>query len=473
VLWTCLRLPDLGLQALTRADKVPRAIALATRSTRPDVFAASPAARRLGVEPGLSVATALAIAPTLEVRPRDEALETRALEGIAAWAGQFSASVALAPPHAVLLETGASAGYFRGFDNLVARIAEDVLALGWEAVIASAPTPSGALLLARAGFAAHETGPHAFAQRLARVPLALLRTAQDALATLRGLGLRDIGDLLRLPAGGVARRFGQPLLDEIRRALGELPDPVVPYAPPGNYVNRIELPAPVAGSEALVFAVNRLVLELAGHLRARGQGVMRLRLELVHEDVPPSGIVFGLAATRDAGHILDVLRERIARERLPGCVEAIVLESIETVSLDDAEGELFPGAQAPGETPVRLIERLRARLGDAAVGALRPHADRRPERAWREAAIDEPCAAAAEAPFPPDARPLWLLSEPRALPGHPHNLTLTAGPERIEGGWWDGGDVARDYFVGRNDRGERWWVFRDRAGRWFLHGVFA
>jgi len=55
------------------------------------------------------------------------------------------------------------------------------------------------------------------------------------------------------------------------------------------------------------------------------------------------------------------------------------------------------------------------------------------------------------------------------------SLELLTRAERIEGGWWDGADIARDYFVARNPRGESYWIFRELRGEraWFVHGVFA
>ena len=78
-------------------------------------------------------------------------------------------------------------------------------------------------------------------------------------------------------------------------------------------------------------------------------------------------------------------------------------------------------------------------------------------------------------------RPLWLLHRPRPLaeigerPHHEGPLELLAGPERIESGWWDGDDAARDYFVARACNESLVWIFRDRRGEggWYLHGVFA
>ena len=56
-----------------------------------------------------------------------------------------------------------------------------------------------------------------------------------------------------------------------------------------------------------------------------------------------------------------------------------------------------------------------------------------------------------------------------------YRLKLLTIAERIETGWWDGADVARDYYRARDDKGRELWVFQDRkaARQWFLHGIFA
>ena len=85
--------------------------------------------------------------------------------------------------------------------------------------------------------------------------------------------------------------------------------------------------------------------------------------------------------------------------------------------------------------------------------------------------------------------PTWLLASPLKLevhhnrPQYPGPLTLLAGPQRLEAGWWDGGDCAlRDYFLARSERMGLLWIYRQRLsgpGRdgagsdWYLHGLFA
>jgi protein ImuB len=78
-------------------------------------------------------------------------------------------------------------------------------------------------------------------------------------------------------------------------------------------------------------------------------------------------------------------------------------------------------------------------------------------------------------PADPPRRPLWLL--PRARPLGVDlasaQLSLLSGPERIESGWWDGGEIGRDYFVGSDAQGGELWLYRDRGGQWFVHGIFS
>ncbi|HOV58461.1 MAG TPA: DNA polymerase Y family protein, partial [Rhodanobacteraceae bacterium] len=77
------------------------------------------------------------------------------------------------------------------------------------------------------------------------------------------------------------------------------------------------------------------------------------------------------------------------------------------------------------------------------------------------------------APLQVPLRPTWLL--PRPVPLRDAHVRLLAGPERIEAGWWDGGDVRRDYWVVETGQGQRAWVYcaAGERGPWMLHGWFA
>jgi protein ImuB len=229
---------------------------------------------------------------------------------------------------------------------------------------------------------------------------------------------------------------------------------------------QIELPAPVMEAERVLFAARRLLLQLEGFLAARQAGVRGFALHLSHRAGRATRIGIGSATPhRDIEHWQRLLRERLETTALKNPVEAIRLEAAGLMPLSGAAPGLFGDARGEAEAWERLTERLQARLGGAGVHGLAMHAEHRPERAWRAIAAGR--AAAAEAP--PGPRPLWLLAPPRRLGDG--EFVLLAGPERIESGWWDGDDVARDYFIAARGASLAW-IYRAREG-WFLHGLFA
>jgi protein ImuB len=198
------------------------------------------------------------------------------------------------------------------------------------------------------------------------------------------------------------------------------------------------------------------------------------------------------APLADPVQLAALLGERLSALVLPEPVRACELRSGALVSRVLASGRLWQpgehGGGAAAQAP-ELIERLRARLGPEAVYGLRTFEDHRPEAAWR---VREPVMVATSAirsglqnetgrNAARPSRPSWLLPTPRklnerdGLPRRRGPLRLLGEAERIETGWWDGGEIARDYYTALDMRGTRLWVFREREPphRWFLHGVFG
>ena len=380
-----------------------------------------------------------------------------ALAAIGAWLGQFTPKVTLEPPHGVAAEIQGSLRLYRGVARLKAQLRAGIAELGFDAAIAFAPTVRAALWRAAGG-----GGP------LEELPVEVTGVEPQALQLLRGLGVRSVGELIRLPRDGVTLRFGAALLVELDRALGKIPEPRRFFVPPARFVARLELPAPVEHADGVLFAAKRVLVQLEGFLAARHAGVRGLTLVLLHDRAQPTLVAIGLAAAaRDAAHFLALARERLHAIALAAPVEAIRIEAGELEPLPGASAALFRDAHAAGEDWTRLVERLAARLGGGAVHGLAVHSEHRPELAWRATAPGAKATASIE---PPGPRPLWLLETPRRL--GEGEFTLLAGPERIESGWWDGNEVRRDYYIARRGDGSLAWVFRTVDG-WYQHGIFS
>jgi protein ImuB len=403
------------------------------------------------------------------------------IETLAGWAGRFTPNVSLQRDCGLLLEIAASLKLFGDLHALISALRTDLAAMKYTAYLAGAPTARAAWWLAQSRTEQFIENTADLETTLAELPIAVLDGEADTLAALDAIGARMLGDVLRLPRDGLARRFGQSLLDELDQALGRKFEPRCFFAPPARFRARLELAAEVEEAEALAFAARRLLVQLEGFLAARAGGVSRFTFALRHRGRRMTEVSIGLAApARDAGHFTLLLRERLARLPLVAPVRALVLTANEIVPLADDNLMLFrDGVSAASHWP-KFIERLRARLGAEQAHGLVVGAEHRPECASLVGAFGVLSSAADFG-----LRPLWLLPEPQPLaeiggvPQHGGPLKLLAGPERIESGWWDNGSVARDYFVAQTTERQLLWVFRrrelvavDEAG-WYLHGLFA
>jgi len=479
MLWLALRLPSLPLDIFRRAAQADTAFAVSGgEGARAEIIACNKKARDKGMQPGMPVSAALALDAGLQVVPRDAAAEQAALERVAAWALQFTPVVSLAPPGELLLEVEGSLQLFDGLGSLRRQVAEGVQALGYRAIVAAAPTPLAAQLFARAGLPVLIRHDDALRVSLARLPADVLGLPAEAARLLDDIGAQTLGDCLALPRAGLARRVGERVLEMLDRAAGRLPDPRLRYAPPTLFSASQPLPAPAQEAEMLLFAARRLLAELCGFLSATAQGVQRLQFTLSHHGCKPTVLTLSLTnASRDADHLLNVLRERLDATVLPCPAIAIALRSELLLPVACRSASLLPDAARHAEAAAQLVERLRARLGDAAVVGLKTMDDYRPEQGWRAC---EPGTQSHEAAAN-TSRPLWLLDTPRKLeenneaPCYEGRLALLAGPERIETGWWDDRQVERDYFVARTPTHALLWIYRDQhAGRnWYLHGFFS
>ncbi len=536
MLWLALHLPALSLEswAATRGpDQAGRPLALLHEH---QVLHVDALARARGVRTGLKRATALALAPDLQLGLADARRDAQALRAVVDVALGFSPSVTWLPPGAlaassalvgVRLEVQSCLRYFGGLPALLARLRDALAPLGHRVQIASAPTALGAALLAGwrddLALGPHSSGPDARAALqtlLDGVPLPLLAAGGAHAAALQGMGLHTLADLRRLPRDGLARRFGPALLADIDQARGHAPEAHAWLTLPPSFASRLELMCRADTSAQLLVGARVLLARLVAWAGARQARIARFTLVMHHEprrhpgrleEPPPDRTPLLIAPAEpaaDAEHLYGLLVERLGRLPLAAPALELSLQCDHLVAGTPPNGELFASPASQREGLVRLVERLQARLGADRVQRLVPVADHRPECGTRWQTVDparlgrlvtgatagsaagatasEP-AAAAEQARALATQPLWLLAQPRPLAEQglqplldDQPLQLLAGPDRLETGWWDAsGPAVRDYFIAQAASGALVWVYRHRlpvaaAGSgWFLQGLFA
>jgi protein ImuB len=536
MLWMALLLPELSLDVFTRnvADddnaSVQRSLlAVTTGGPRPRIVAANASARAAGVRREQLVSATLALAPTITLVERDEARECAALAELATFVLGFTPHTSLVAPQAIVADIETSLRLFSGFQRLTQRIEDGITARGYRVRKAFAPTPLAALAFARAGHTAIVQNRQELPALLAPLPLACFAVDPAVRATLKAAGITTFGAACALPRTALARRCGPAFVDLIDRAQGHVPDTRAAYEPPPVFSARLPLPVPVHDATAMSFIVRRAARDLTDWLLARGLGVVRFELLLAHErythrrtGTPATVVSMALGgATRSLSHLDGVLRERLNRVVLPAAVETITLTTLETASLAGHNFGLLPGDEVV-QAGAPLLDRLRARLGDASVAVIAAHPEHRPEQAMRILGPGEhmpasglpasrparrgatpsllspspsandgyltpqtrikpsPGVEAAErhACHPAMPRPLWLLPAPEPMLTQPVEWSQLPPAERIESGWWDGDEIRCDYYRMSGAAGEQQWVYRDHSrglddGDWFVHGLFA
>jgi protein ImuB len=467
MLWACMLLPQLALDGVLRRREHDDPLVLVDGAANArTIVAANASARAAGLRIGQRLIAAHALLARFDALPYDGRAVDRWQRFLAAVAYRYSSEVGLLP-HAIVLEISRSLSLFGPWPQFERMLRDDFGALGFRHRIALAPTPHAAYVLAgmQDGLAVLEPGH--LRQALLPVPMRKSRLPAVAVDALSGMGVRTLGQLLRLPRDGLRRRFGSELLAMIDRLLGELPSGLDSYRPPDTFDLQIELTHEVENIASLVFPLRRMTGDLAGYLAGRDGGVQRFRLKLEHREGRATDVPVGLLSPeRDAGMLFETARGRLEQVTLPEPVLALRLIANELPDFVPAGRDLFDERPANALPITQLRERLRARLGDRAVYRLVGTTDPRPERA-------QTVADAGVRYDEPHPRPTWLLERPIPLRGP--SPRILAGPERLETGWWDGAEACRDYYVIETSIGQHAWAFcqpGEQSG-WMLQGWFA
>ncbi|HLQ85203.1 MAG TPA: DNA polymerase Y family protein, partial [Salinisphaeraceae bacterium] len=470
MLWAALLLPTLALDAALRErPAVAGAFALVHGPAQQRrLVAVNAAAHAAGLRRGQRLAQAEVICHDLLTAEYDAQQTRAALARVAAHAYGYSSSVLLDPPNTVALEVGKSLNLFGPWPQLAARLRRELVDLGFHHRIALAPNPHAARVLANMRDGAGVTTAADLPQALASIPVSHAGIPGKAAKLLSDMGMTTLGKVMALPRAALRRRCGPEPVEVIAILLGERPGQLTPYQPPDRFTARIDLGCEVQHVHGLLFALKRMLTDLAAFLSARDSGVQRFIIHCLHADAPATVLVVGLLAPeRQAAALFEVTKLRLEQLVLPAPVLELVLQADELTAFMPAATDLFDRRTSNTLPWPQLQERLRARLGEDAVHELHVTADPRPEHAWSDTDNTHP------APQQWPRRPAWLLPEP--VPLHDTITRILAGPERIESGWWDGNDVRRDYYVLELAAGQRAWAFcpPGRRGPYMLHGWFA
>jgi len=299
-MFACIYIPDFSVQA-SLLPEPPETRATLTRSpiaildgpaNLPRVFAANPAARRTGIQIGMTKLQA-EICAGIELRKRSLAEEESAQTALLDCASTFSPRVESTALGTAILDL---AGTERLFGPLLPQNAQTRRVLGtppprvirvmtakaaeagFNVRIAIAANPDTAFLAAR-GFSENTIIPAGEeAVRLAPLAVETLPVSPEMRETLGSWGIRTFQSLAALPAVAIVERLGQEGLYIQKLARGAITRPLLTVEPNAEFAASFEFDDPVETLESIFFILNRLLQELCSHLLSTAQAATELRL---------------------------------------------------------------------------------------------------------------------------------------------------------------------------------------------------
>jgi len=486
-LWLCIHFPNLSLDILNTLENTPQCV-VNEFSGRWLVHRPCELAAELGIEQGMPLNAAYALCSELTVYHRELKHEQEQLKILAKWAYQFSSMVSVIESQSLLLEIRGSLQLFGGLSILLEKIEKSLQEkCQYDLQMSVAPTPLAAQLFSQVEGNVIVEHVSDLRSALASFPISTLSMNDTKLLKkLSNIGVNCLQDLWRLPRDGLARRFGQALVNHLDQLLGERPDPQDLYELPLEFDASVELPMEAANHKSMLIAAEQMLVVLEKFLRGHDAGITQLFIRFYHYDHPPENLSLGFRQnTRCADHILELLQERLGCLKLLAAVTEVRLMVKEIIPFVTQTNNLFSSQVLPSAGLLEgavdpeweaTLEQLQNRLGEDAVLQLQVLNDHRPEFSWAYGIpLNKPVSG-----NDIELRPSWILPKAKHLivrngvPWLRGPLSFLIGPERIEAGWWEGKDISRDYYMVRDIDNSRLWIFRDLRQKdwWFLQGYF-
>lgn len=466
------------------------------------------AARAAGMAPGMMLADARALLPSLATVAANPRADAALLDRIARWCERYTPWVGLHEQDGVWLNVTGCAHLFGGEHAMLDDLLKRLTKAGFCVRGAMADTPGAAWAVTRCGKSATVVPSNSTGETLAPLPVLALRLEPKTVATLNRLGLKRIGDLYPIPRVSLAARFREHVVRRLDQALGHISEPISPRPPLSAYNARIAFAEPIGRTEDIARALDHLLLKLCARLKQADRGCRRLELVLCRVDNTTQSTAIGTARpVREPRSLARLFEERLGTLDPGFGVEAMALSApVTEIYTPSQHTTVSESVTTAGDDNLStLVDQLGNRLGFETVLCFRVRESYVPERAFYTVSANDPAPgdwpqkSNAMAP----ARPLRLLNRPEAIrtitllpPGDPadppalfqwrrktHRTRTALGPERIAPEWWRDNPAwqsgPRDYWQVEDENGTGFWIYLEAhaspetASRWFLHGLFS
>jgi protein ImuB len=459
------------------------------------ITAANTLVEAQGIFPGMVVADARALLPSIEILDDDPTLSNKLLKRLAEWFIRYTPVVAIDTPDGLILDASGCPHIWGGEKQYLQDIITRLNKHGYHTRAAMADTIGAAWAITHFGNQASIIDRNAHTTALLSLPPAALRLDIETIDRLQKLGLRHIRDFITIPRTSLRRRFGPSLLQRLDQALGREEEIIQPVQPIVVYQERLPCLEPIVTATGIEIALQRLLETLCHRLAQEERGLRAAIFKGYRVDGKIENIEIGThRASHNPLHLFKLFEFKIATIEPAAGIELFTLDALRVEDVTPMQEQLWSstgGLDDPGLS--ELMDRINGRFGANHIHRYLPDEHYWPERSVKQtSSLQEELTTDWRNDRP---RPLQLLAQPEPIdvtapiPDYPpmlfrhkgalHKIVKAEGPERIEQEWWLQQGEHRDYYYVEDETGCRYWLFRlghytgDKSYQWFLHGYFA
>jgi len=509
-------------QAAAEPDERPVAV-----SEDQHIFLCNQGASAFGIEPGLTINTALSLYSHLEVKERDKEKEVAILNNLAELAYQFSSHVVpytnQHQQHSLLMEIAGSVRLFNGVDSLLSQISKTVVLKELKfphqeqeqeqehrhfktasplKKFAIAKNLKAAELLARcslkkdAGKQDNKKNLQLIDADIDNAAISLLDCPPKTVSQCQDMGLERLGDLLDLPTAALGKRFDKNFILYLKELRGSKISPFNHFIPADSFKHELFYIDGLRSHDDLLHPIQKLLQDLCAHLQKRQIKCLAMDWHFTRFSKQKNQLQLQFSqAQSDYKNLLLLTRLQLDQIPLDSPVESVELHARQFCPVDIQARDLFNTYNQRGN-PFLLADKITGKLGQQALQEVQLFSHHLPEQKnkalfsnlrGQNPLIKQRALKGSDPLFKTLPKPAWLLETPEqlfkkdeAIYQGRQALQIINGPERIEGNWWQK-KTSRDYFIATPKNSNEnighsafYWIYHDRLDKkWYLHGVFA
>jgi len=458
------------------------------------IRAANTAAQAKGIDVSMVVADCRAILPGLQVFDDKPELTEKALSALAGWCLRYTPVVAVDNLDGLILDVSGCPHLWGGEKPYLKEIITKLRGFGYDVRTAIADTIGTAWAVSRYGKITPMVEHSYQLEAMLPLPPAALRLEAPILERLEKLGLYQIQSFINMPRKALRRRFGQTILTRLDQALGQEYEVINPIQPVEPYQERLPSLEPIRTATGIEIALKQLLEKLTARLNKEEKGLRKCMFKCYRIDGIVQQIEIGTSRpSRNVAHLFKLFELKIVSIAPALGIEVFTLEATIVEDISAQQDALWDFTEGGNGTAIgELLDRIAGKLGADTIHRYLPDEHYWPERSVKAAStLAEKPQTRWRTDLP---RPIHLLRNPETIevtvpmPDYPpmlfrykgelHNVSKADGPERIEQEWWLNQGLYRDYYCIEDEKGARYWLFREGSyehgdPKWFIHGFFA